>query len=182
LDQNDNGTESAEQVQAGTFSIAANGRMTLSGGGGKSPIFYLVDSTQGFVVGTDSNTFSGYLQQQTPSTFSTATISGPFFFGGGAANTGTPYDTGTVNFVPGTSSGTFTGTDDESSSPNSSGLDPNGPIGNQAYSFSPTTATAPGQGNLGSDTLCYIISPTKMIFLSEAGSGSNPAEIWFVQQ
>jgi len=106
-------------------------------GGGGAPVFYLIDSTQAVLVGTDSSNLSGYVQQQTGGPpFSTATISGSFFFGGGAPTTGGSYDSGTVTFTAGSPSGTITGTDDSSSPNNNSGctqncgggLNPNSPI------------------------------------------------------
>jgi hypothetical protein len=187
FDQNDNGISIPEQVQASAFTIAANGRTTISGGGGQNPLIYLVDSTQGFLVGTDSSAILGYVQQQSASSFTTSTISGTYFFGGTAPNTGSNTDTGAATFTPGSS--TISGTDD-SAGPNYStqgctgncgGLYPNQSIGGSTYNFS-TGSTVPGQGNVGTNSLAYIISPTKLIFMQTGTStNTNPAELYVIQ-
>jgi hypothetical protein len=172
----------------------------VTGLGPNPPIIYLVDSTQGFNVGTDSSVAFGYVQQQTLSSFDTSTISGQFFFGGGAATTKSSFDSGTITFSPGADSGTFMVTDDNSS-PNftlgcgqdcsgNGGLTPNNSI-SAPYTFS-IAPTAPGQGCLGGmaagqsclgNLLGYIISPSKMIFMQTGiPMNQNPAEIFIVQQ
>jgi hypothetical protein len=186
LDQNDNGVSTPEQSLSQPFTIGSNGRATLSGGGGKNPVFYLIDSTQAFLVGTDSTIVSGYMQQQSANSFSTSSISASFFFGGAAPNTGSTYDSGAATFTPG--SVAIAGTDD-SAGPNYStqgctgncgGLDPNQSIGG-TYSFS-TSSTVPGQGNVGKNSLAYIISPTKIIFIQTGTStNTNPAELFILQ-
>ena len=210
LDQNDNGTESAEHIQSQPFSIGSTGRTTLSGGGGKNPIFYLVDSTQGFAVGTDNNGFSGYIQKQTGGPFSNTTVPANAFFGGSAANVGSGFDSGAVAFN--TTAGTISGTDDSStpsgsdcSQCNGNGLEPNNSISNgggtaatyafasvsnSSYTFAPTAA---GQGVLGNGLLGYIVSPTKIVFMqigATSGFGgltpasaisNNPAELFIGQ-
>jgi len=169
----------------GTFTVDSSGRMTVTGEG-HPPVFYLVDSTQGFVVGTNLNVDFGYIQQQTLSSFSASTISGRFFFGGGAATIGGQFESGTVNFSPGTPSGTITGTGDESR-PNfllfcmqdcggGGGLQPNNSF-SAPYAF-PAAPVAPGQFCLAGDCpgdglLGYIISPTKIV-LMQTGTAANP--------
>jgi hypothetical protein len=178
LDQNDNGISAPEQSQSTVFTIGANGRTTISGGGGKNPVFYLIDSTQAFLVGTDSTVVSGYMQQQSASSFSTSSISGSFFFGGSAPNIGSTYDSGTVTLVPGT--GTITGTDDSAGPSFSGGLEPNQSF-TSTYSFS-TGSAVPGQGSVGNQSLAYIISATKAIFMQTGTStNTNPAELYIVQ-
>lgn len=203
LDVNDNGTEATETSGSAVFTIAPSGRMTGTGEGlgNKPPIIYLIDLTQGFIVGTDPYASSGYVQQQTGGPFSTSSLSGQAFFGGRAPATGSSYDSGTVSFV--SSSGTITGTDD-SSSPNfasnctqncGSGLHPNSAFSNNGtpvpYTFSATssfTPTAPGQGLFGNNILAYIVSvsPLKVIFMQIGATtqnpNTNPAEIYVGQQ
>jgi hypothetical protein len=175
------------------FSVASNGRVTATGSIlGYSFVTYMVDSTQGFVVGLDPLASSGYIQKQTLSSFSTSTISGQFFFGGGAPTDGGEYDSGTANFTVGSPSGTIAGTDDGSSPdylidcPQSGGctgggLQPNGAFSG-AYNFT-TAPTAPGQGNIGSQTIAYIISPSKIVMMQTGTSQSqNSAEIYIIQQ
>jgi hypothetical protein len=67
-----------------TYSVATNGRETVSGCGTDSPITYLVSPTQGFMVGTDSSVEAGQtLAQTVPSGgFSATTVNGQTYFGG----------------------------------------------------------------------------------------------------
>ncbi len=64
-DQNSGGTITQHQVSQGTYSVASNGRVTLSGFTGTPPILYLVNTNQAFVVGQDSSVASGILEPQT---------------------------------------------------------------------------------------------------------------------
>jgi hypothetical protein len=190
-DENDDGISQTEAIGPAVFTVASSGRMTGTGAGlgSNPPIIYLVDSTQGFIVGTDGIVSFGYIQEQTLSSFSTSTITGAFFFGGSAPTTGSSHDSGTVNFSPGIPTGTITGTDD-ASGPNytlgcvqncGGGLEPNSSI-SRTYTFS-TAPTAPGQGKVGNQTLAYIISASKVVSMQMGTStNTNPAEVFIVQQ
>ena len=182
-DENDNGIQSPESVQTINFSIAANGRMSASGG--KAPVFYLADTTLAFVVGADTSALSGYLEQQTGGPFSTASISGQFFFGAPGPTTGTSDTSGIINLVVGSPNGTLTGTAD--------GSDRNGlkleSISGDTYCFSTSSCTpattALGQGNVGSGSIAYIISPSKVVFMQMGGTtpqNSRPPGIYIGQK
>jgi hypothetical protein len=186
LDVNDNGIEAAETIGQAAFTIAPNGRMTAVGQGlgNNPPIIYLIDQTQGFLVGTDSYASSGYVQQQTGGPFNTASLSGQAFFGGSAPAAGSSYDGGTINFE--SSSSTIMGTDDGSSPTFISKLGTPVP-----YTFSANssfTPTAPGQGLFGNTVLAYIVStsPLKVIFMQLGATPQNPkaspAELFIGQQ
>lgn len=193
VDENTNGISQAEASGAAVFSVASSGRVTATGSVlGYSFVTYMVDSTQGFIVGLDPLASSGYVQKQTPSSFSTSTISGQFFFGGGAPTDGGEYDSGSVNFTVGSPSGTITGTYD-SSSPDylidcsqsggctGGGLQPNSTISGN-YNFT-TAPTAPGQGSVGTQIIAYIISPSKIVMMQTGTSqDQNAAELFIVQQ
>jgi len=197
---NDISTPQQPSVQA-TFTVDPSGRMTATGLGSQPPLIYLVDSTEGFVVGTNGAVASGYVEQQTLTSFDTSTLSGQFFFGGGGATIGGPFESGTINFAPGTPSGTLTGTID-SSRPNfllgcdqncggGGGLQPNGSFSGFPYTFS-TAPAAPGQGCLGDvaagqaclgNLVGYIISPSKVILMQTGTPGNeSTAEIIIAQQ
>jgi uncharacterized repeat protein (TIGR01451 family) len=196
LDDNDNGIESSEQVQSGasalTFTIASSGRMTVSGGGGGNnhpPVFYMVDMTQGFIVGTDGTVSSGYIQQQTGPLNNTS-LPAQAFFGGGAPTAGGSYDVGAVSFN--TTALTIAGTSD-SSQPNFGGsLRPNSSISDNGaaipYTFAANgtfTPTAPGQGTFAGALLAYIVSPTKIVFMQIGGTSqqnANSPELFIGQQ
>ncbi|MGH9583266.1 MAG: hypothetical protein ACRD4O_10050, partial [Bryobacteraceae bacterium] len=163
------------------FTVAADGRTTATGAIlGNAPIFYLVDSTQGFVVGTDNSVPVGYAQKQTLSSFSTSTISGQYFFGFRTPTIGAGFEIGTSTFSPANPTGTSAGTFD-ASAPDSllyclqscgdSGLQPN-TASSGAYTFS-TAPTAPGQGSVGGPSIAYIISPSKFVYMP-TGTAQNP--------
>ena len=65
LDQNQGGALTQQQVSQGTFSVASNGKVTLTGFGGTPPIIYLYNTNQGFTVGQDSSVAQGVLEPQT---------------------------------------------------------------------------------------------------------------------
>jgi hypothetical protein len=192
-----NGISTPEQpsLQA-TFTVDSSGRMTATGLGPLPPVFYLVDSTQGFIVGSNMLADSGYFEQQTLSSFSPSTISGQFFFGGGVPTIAGPFESGVFNFSPGTPSGTLTGTVD-SSLPNfllfcmqdcgdGGGLQPNNSF-SAPYTF-PAAPGVPGQFCLfgdcpGDGALGYFISPSKMVLMQTGTlTNPNPPEIAIVQQ
>lgn len=192
LDKNDNGVMNPdnsgnpgpEQSMTGaSFAITSTGRTTLSGAGSGSPIFYLIDSTQGFFVSANSagnGIELGHLFKQTGGPFSNTTVPATAFFLGAATSTGSSYDSGVVAIN--TVGVTLTGTDDGSAPPcsqncNGNGLNPNSPITNNGvaipYSFAAFTnsqatfsPTAPGQGIIGGNgILAYLVSPTKLVFM-----------------
>ena len=173
LDENNNGTLAAEQVQAITLTIAPNGRTTITAsGGGHSPILYLIDSSSAFLVGTDPSGTFGFIEQQTGGPFSDASLSGQYFFGGDAPTTGSNDVSGTVTAD---GAGNATGNSD-SSGPN--GLKKDVISGsNGAYSFS-TSSVPQGRGTVGPNSIAYVISGSKLIFLQ---TSSNP-EITIVQK
>lgn len=173
LDQNSGGTEQAEQVQSITLNLASNGRATVGGGSGNPPIFYFINSSSAYVVGTDNTDVFGYLQQQSGAPYSNASLSGTYFVGGNAPNIGSEFDTGTVNL---NGSGSFTATVDSAAAPQNGGLEPNGSVsGAYCFSSSCTTVTALGQGNLGGGgggLFGYIISPSQLVMM-QAGNGNG---------
>jgi hypothetical protein len=70
------------QTATCTYSVAPNGRMTLSGSGCTgAPIFYLGAVNTGFYVGTDENVEVGQVEPQAAGPFGTASLSGAFYGG-----------------------------------------------------------------------------------------------------
>jgi hypothetical protein len=102
-------------------SKASNGRTTLTGGGGKNPVLYLIGPNQAFVVGTDKNVFSGMLVPQSGSDFTNASLSG-IYLGGTQQPVSWSVDT-EVDYVNAGGNGTATITydDDGSGGPTSGG-------------------------------------------------------------
>jgi hypothetical protein len=173
LDENKSGVEQATQTApAALFTIASNGRTTISGvpGGGSSPILYLIDSTSAFIVGTSSGAESGFVEQQTGGPFSNASLSGQFFFGGDAPTTGSRYQSGTVNLD---GAGNINGNGD-SSGPNGLKKGTISPANGGTYcissSCSPPISTPVGRGIIGAGqtnpSIAYAVSGSKIIFMS----------------
>jgi Putative Ig domain len=81
--EDDAGTWSAPNVATCTYSVAANGRMTLSGAscGNHPPVAYLSAANNGFMLDTDTGSGDGQVQAQTGSPFSVASVSGNLFQG-----------------------------------------------------------------------------------------------------
>ena len=69
-------------IRSGTYSVAANGRVTLSSSFETNPpILYLVGRNQAFVVGTDSLVTSGILDAQSSPPFTNLSILGTYLGG-----------------------------------------------------------------------------------------------------
>ena len=154
------------------FAIASNGRTTITGAGAGSPppIFYLIDSSSAFIVGTDNAVACGYVEQRTGTTFQTSSISGSFFLGGDVPTAGAQFLSGTANFnspLNGTSS--INGKADDSG-PNGLKTDILSPTTGWTYSFS-GSANPPGKGTVGPNSIAYAISVTKIVFMN---TGTDP--------
>jgi hypothetical protein len=125
-DQNQAGTMSTESV-SGTFSVASNGRGTLTASGGGSVVFYLIAQNEAFTIGTDLGVSYGGMQPQTGSNFSNTSLSGNFLggsqppetadvneeadafdFNGSGSFSGTSDKNGSGGTMTGTVSGTYT--------------------------------------------------------------------------
>ena len=71
-DENKGGTYQ-ENTFTGTYNVASNGRVTVSGvGTGPQPVWYLVGPNQGFVIGTDGSVTEGLFEPQSGAPFSLA--------------------------------------------------------------------------------------------------------------
>src|SRR6201987_223006 len=77
-DTDDGGTFSS-LTASGTYSIAANGRVSI--GVDQAPVFYLVGPNQGFSIGTSLNVSSGFLEPQSTGPFTNGSLSGKYSFG-----------------------------------------------------------------------------------------------------
>ena len=66
---------------SGTYSVAPNGRVTITAGL-NPPVIYLVSPNKGFLVGTDPNASAGSFEPQVGTNFNNASFAGPYAFGG----------------------------------------------------------------------------------------------------
>jgi hypothetical protein len=81
-DENDGGTITTNKTISGfTYSVASNGRVTITGGAATPPILYLVDNNKAFVLGANASVGSGFLEPQSGGPFTSFSLSGTFSFG-----------------------------------------------------------------------------------------------------
>jgi hypothetical protein len=81
-DENDGGSFTFDSTISNlTYSVASNGRVTISGGSGSQPILYLVDTNKAFFVGAGASVGFGFLEPQSGAPFGAFSLSGTFFFG-----------------------------------------------------------------------------------------------------
>lgn len=155
-DENNGGTLTQQQTAQGTYSVASNGRVTLTGfGGGTPPIFYLVSKNQAFIVGQDASVAAGYFLGQFGGPFSNTSTLGNYWGGSFMPATAGVTDSVTAVFADG--NGNLTGMSDTS-----------GPAGVGTESINATyqvdsTGRAVVSGSPAA--ILYVISPTKVALL-----------------
>ena len=174
FDDNHGGTLSTE-TGAGTYSVASNGRVTLTGiGGNHQPVFYLVSQNQGFVIGTDNAVAFGQFYPQSGSSFNNASINGTYTGGSDYpedANAGTEADS-----LTGDGAGNFTGS---SQTDNQRGPQENPITTTYSVSGNGRAVVSKGGGEIG---IMYIINPTSVLFIPAPGyNGNDPTLDWFEQ-
>jgi hypothetical protein len=153
---------------SGTFSVAANGRVTLAaagGGGGGIPEFYLFSPNNGFAVDSSTGAHSGLLEAQT-----STTVSGTYAYGSIAPQTAGEKDN---SGAPVFTSGNVTGTGDD----NAQGtLSPNSGI-SSTYSVDATTGVVliPASCTPGTncDKIGTVISSSKFVMMDAKSSSSQ---------
>jgi hypothetical protein len=163
-DVNDGGTVGTGS-DSGTYSVASNGRVTVTGEGSHEPVLYLIGPNQAFVIGTDSKVAFGTMTPQTGSKFTNASLSGNYMGGSQppeSANVSENVNSGSLN------DGTLTATADR-----------NGSGGTSSRSVSGTYAVS-SNGRVvvtfsdGTTDVVYIISASQFVDLPGASS-TNPA-------
>jgi hypothetical protein len=166
-DENSGGTVSTNSGSA-TYSVAANGRVTLSGAGSNPLYFYLVGSNQAFAVDFSSSAHTGYLEPQTISSFSQASLSGTYAGG----NLPSVFDMGAgIGVYTSTGSGSVSGTQDQ----NYYGTLSADQSVSATYTVGSNGRVALGSG--GSGTVLYIISPTKGLLIDLGNSTPQLQEL-----
>ena len=182
--QNNGGSLQAQSATGVTYAVAANGRVTFAGGGGSSPLIYLVSPNKGFAIFVDNSTTnahveSGFLEPQSGGpTFSAASASGTYAFGAiqpDDANIGDESGIAIFN----STTGNVSGTSDDNSSGN---LSPANTFGPFTYSVDSTglgviPAGCSIDGTTGQNGTCqtffYIISPTKAVVVDATSSTTS---------
>jgi len=165
-DENKGGTLSQQQTGSVAYSVASNGRVTLTSFGTITPpVFYLVGKNQAFIVGQDASVAAGYFVGQSGGPFSDTSALGNYWGGSFMPATAGVTDSVTAVFADGM--GNLTGTNNTS-----------GPTGvgtesiNATYQVDSTGRAVVSES--GSPTaILYVISPTKVALLP--ATNPNPA-------
>jgi uncharacterized repeat protein (TIGR01451 family) len=184
VQQNDGGTFVSVPF-SGTYSVSSSGRMIYSPGTGikRSIAFYLVSSSQAFLLFGNGSVDSGFFQSQSAGPFSNSSASGTFAFGPTDPQNLNGADVaGVITFTPGT--GGVSETYDGNQSGGSPALDHA-----QADTYS-IDSTGLGMFPSGCSisvtpttchTLFYIVSPTKAVVINVNPNSSNP-KLFLVDQ
>ncbi len=167
-DENSGGTISTLSF-SGTYSVAGSGRALITKTGSTAPdiLEYLVSPNKGFILFTNKQVMARSSEPVTGGPFTNASLSGTFSF----ATTDPPIaeDTTSTGYATFDGSGNVTGTSDD----NAAGLLSLGNAFSQTYAVSASGRTVlPATGT--PQTLIYIISPTKVVFLDIRPSTTNP--------
>ena len=162
---------------AGTYSVASNGRASISIGG-YSLVAYLVNLNQVFLFVSDSNVLFGFGEPQAAVAFSNNSLNGPYAgFATNPAAYGVTVFSGEFSADGASPTGSMNGTEDI-------GL-PSGPNPGMAFQATYTVASSPtnGRGTMsissgsGGTAVIYMISPSKFVAISQ--NDPNPAVLDF---
>jgi hypothetical protein len=167
LDQNDGGNLT-QLHNSGTYTVAANGRVTLSSSfGANPPVFYLTDRNQAFVVGTDSLVTSGILDAQAGSPFTNQSILGTYL--GGTVAPALSSDTNAVSW------GFADGNGNINLSESTSG--PSGPGSSQFAGTYQLDGTGRAELSLNGNPagVIYTVTPQKFVLLPNSAFPPDPA-------
>ena len=177
MDENDGGTMTYSETASGTYSVASNGRVTISlTGENHPPVFYLVAKNQAFVIGTNGSKVNfGTLTPQTGSSFTNASLSGNYL---GGSQQPVTYNAGSeLDAVNAAGAGTFNVTTDNNSACGNGGGNacPEGnAISGLDYSVSTNgrvivtcgSGSGPNCSPVGTEVgIIYMISDSQVVFL-----------------
>ncbi len=175
-DENDGGTMTYSETASGTYSVASNGRVTVTlTGENHPPVLYLVAKNQAFVIGTNGNKVNiGTLTPQTGSSFTNASLSGNYL---GGSQQPVTYDVSSeLDAVSANGAGTFNVTSDKNgiNCGNGNACPETGVISGLNYSVSGNgrvivtcgSGSGPNCSPAGTQVgIMYIISTSQVVFL-----------------
>jgi hypothetical protein len=148
---------------AATYSVAANGRTTITGVFPNAPVIYLSATNQGFILGGGVTAPSGIVEPQSAGPFSNNSVSGAYFLGTETPGCEcVPEESGVATA---NGAGGLTGTLD---SGRFGGL----LQGNQPLPVSLYSVSSDGTGNVGASTALIVVSPNKFLWMD---ASINPA-------
>ena len=164
---------------AGTYTVASNGRASITIGG-YSLVAYLVNANQIFLFVSDSNVLFGVGESQAAVSFTNSTLKGTY----------AGYATNPVGYGVTVFSGEFAA-DGAIPTGNMAGAEdigaPSGPVSGAAFKATYSVASSPtnGRGTMtvtsgtGGNAIIYMISPSKFVAVSQ--NDPNPAVLEFEQ-
>ena len=177
--KNDSGSVTTESSGGPvSYSVASNGRVTISGGGG-TPLFYLVSANEAFALFTNNSVESGFVEPQSGSSFSASSASGTYAFGTiHPEDSSVDLNTGVATFD---GAGSVSGTSDDNSLGGGGSLNASQTFGPQSYSIdSNGTGHIPASCTITSscENMFIVISSTKAVLMDTTSSPTpnpNPA-------
>ncbi len=163
-DQNNAGAVTSGSTITETYSVASNGRVTVTAAGSTVSALYLVSPGVAFILNTDSHAGTGFLEPQSAGPFSNSSINGSFFFGDPSpACCGTAAISGVATLNAGVMN--LTSDIDQFLMPRVYGQ-----TSTDTYSISPN-----GRGTTGSaNEVIYIVSPNKFVVIDVNPSDTRP--------
>jgi hypothetical protein len=168
LDTNTAGT-AGQTVQSGTYTVAADGKVSLSSSlGDHPPILYLVNTNQAFVVGTDNSVTSGYLEPQSGNPFSNVAFISSYWGGTETPAVASAADSVSWWFPDG--NGNYIGCTPKGCNPSSNLA---GTYQIDATGRGVTTGTPSAE-------IFYVVSPNKVVVIST--TDTSPALSVFTNQ
>jgi hypothetical protein len=178
---NDGGSVSANSA-SGTFTVASNGRVSVSGGGGSAPVLWLVTQNKAFFLNSNRKVEAGFVEPQTGSSFTVSSISGTYASGAFDPQAPLQTDDDAVDiFTPNGVNSSFSEvTDDNSQGSLTLNFTITPP---QTYSIldatngvavSPAGCTATG-ASANCNFLYIVISPTRVVKIDAFTGSANPA-------
>src|SRR3989475_8636176 len=162
---------------AGTYSVAGNGRTSITLGG-FSLVAYLVNVNQIFLFVSDPNVLFGFGEPQAASSFSNSALNGTYAgYATNPAAFAVTVFSGEFAADGATPTGNMTGTEDIGA--------PTGPVSGQAFkaTYSVTPSPTNGRGTMtvssgtGGNAVIYMISASKFVAVSL--NDPNPAVLNF---
>jgi hypothetical protein len=152
-----NGAAAQAFSQSGVFSVASNGRVTVTAPAAPM-VLYLISANKGFVLGTDRVVATGSIEPQVGGPFSTTAAMGTFVLGTMTAMSSTASYLSGVGVLDG--AGGITATTDLSQ--------PGQLFPDRPYTDTYTVAPS-GRGTTAAGLALYVISPSKVV-LMDSGS------------
>jgi hypothetical protein len=163
------GASISNPTVAGTYGVASNGRLNSLGRLG--PVFYVVDTNEGFGIGTSTNVTSSFFEPQSTEPFSNASLNASYFFGQAVPSAEAfQFQTGEFTLD---GAGNVSGTSDAING-SSDALSPAQSWSGQTYAISST-----GRGTLSYNgdvvSILYVISPTRWVSIDIGPPNNVPS-------